>query len=710
MRARSPPTRPTGGAGGAARAPRRFPYVSSELLSCDVSQLHEAIGSEQCAPHLRTLLHFPEAAGPLNPVLIGYYGKVVSALFKRAPHNFLETLDAHAHGGRHGYLKMLLGHLDLQSVADLLATLTAPLEAQGAPPPPPMMLGGLHAREPPRQAGPAEPDADEEPEQWLDGPEFACMLLDAVLGSSSAEVHALAATLFAGLVGHYGWGAMVAHLPLVAGLVEVALEAPAQSARTCGLCMLTELLRLHAFERASVEDEGEAARRDAQLAPLVAALGEQIEGFVAQLNVEPVRAPPRRAGARPERSRQAPAPARASARGLDPRAPHRAAQRARAHATFARPSPPPRAPPPAPPAAGAQVLPSHLETFLHSGGFADSLQVMPVGSARIARYAFLAKLLPYCDGEACLALVECRLLEIALDAFGRYACNNALHTHVTALVLFALKEEAPAELTHALLSEARLASRLAAFADAGAAPRADEDPAVAAADSSDPAPAAPARAPNFGHVLVMANALVAAEERSEAVRAALATDAAWRAFVDGPLAAANANERLTLGGQVRPHNARASRAARRGRSRGWGPRLELGLHRRAADRAPVPAPPRAARACSPPARRLRTATPNRMIRTRTRCSPRASSTSTRWPPRSPSTRRRARAPASLAAATTTATTTETARVVEMARARARAASPARTSARWSSGSGSTWSARTFCTSSTAASPPSRASR
>ncbi|KAJ1632008.1 hypothetical protein T492DRAFT_38782 [Pavlovales sp. CCMP2436] len=55
-----------------------FPYVSSELLSCDIKEIHEAIHSDACVGQLTRLLAFPEPAGALNPVLVGYYAKVRS--------------------------------------------------------------------------------------------------------------------------------------------------------------------------------------------------------------------------------------------------------------------------------------------------------------------------------------------------------------------------------------------------------------------------------------------------------------------------------------------------------------------------------------------------------------------------------------------------------------------------------------------------------
>jgi hypothetical protein len=188
-------------------------------------------------------------------------------------------------------------------------------------------------------------------------------------------------------------------------------------------------------------------------------------------------------------------------------------------------------------------------SFLSDGGFSDCLLVMPVGAARLALYGLLAKLLPLCGHETKLALMECRLFEIALDAFERYACNNMLHSHVTSLVLHALSEDAPPELPLALLNDAHLGARLARLSG----PRDGELDALTSVhlDGFSPGPPSSIRPPWMGHVVVIGNGLLAAEERSELVRKALADDGEWRAFVEGPLAAANANERKTLGGQVR---------------------------------------------------------------------------------------------------------------------------------------------------------------
>lgn len=285
------------------------------MLSCDVPQINDAIQSEACAPHLAALLRFPDSAPSLNPVLAGYYGKVIGALFKRAPEPFLRALDAHRDGGRIGFLSSLVARVEMPSLAELLTTLTTPLEAlAGGAPPPPLMIGGLVGGAPRRPAG--EHDPDQEP--WLDVSRFATSLVGAAAASESAEVHEQVAAVFGALVGQYGWGAMVADRHLLAALLDVALDAPRQSARACATQMLDQLLKLYAAERAL--GDGEAAARDARVRPLVEAIGERIEGFVAQLNHEPVRAA---AAARAVSVSRAPPPRAAAPAALRPSSPGR---------------------------------------------------------------------------------------------------------------------------------------------------------------------------------------------------------------------------------------------------------------------------------------------------------------------------------------------------------------------------------------------------
>eukprot|EP00967_Tisochrysis_lutea_P057918 scaffold73494_cov35-Tisochrysis_lutea.AAC.4 len=64
----------------------KFPYVSSEVLCCDLQMIRDVIFAQ---PHLvEKLLSILQQEPPLMPVLVGYMSKVVVALFKGSPEAF----------------------------------------------------------------------------------------------------------------------------------------------------------------------------------------------------------------------------------------------------------------------------------------------------------------------------------------------------------------------------------------------------------------------------------------------------------------------------------------------------------------------------------------------------------------------------------------------------------------------------------------------
>mmetsp|Transcript_11305 Transcript_11305/g.30549 ORF Transcript_11305/g.30549 Transcript_11305/m.30549 type:complete len:1050 (-) Transcript_11305:583-3732(-) len=456
-----------------------FPYISSEVLSCDVNQISEAIFAPESTDHFRRLLGYAQAPAPLNPVLAGYYAKVMSTLFKRGADQLLTALDAHFEGGRKAYVSALVDHLDMQSISDLVQTLVTPLDTLNAPPPPPpMLLGNSRGDTQRRVAGQTE--GENQIESWLDPVDFATSVLAKARASPSAELHSLAADLFTHLIAQFGWGVLVSDARFVGALLDACVDARLQSVRSCAMSTALELLKLFEKERDIGGDEA-AAKRAEDMQPLLDALGGRIENFVAMLNIEPELAP-------------------------------------------------------------------HLTPFLRDGGIPDCLLVTPVGSARLKLYSLLALGLPLLPEEAQLALAQCRLFEIALDAFERYATNNMLHSQVTSMVTYALREGAPRALTASLVHDASLPGRLAALASPFG-----EGGDVDAEDNLDglmPGQPTPRRAPWMGHVIVMSNALLACAERDPEVLAALSETPQWTQFAEGALSAANVNERKTLGGQA----------------------------------------------------------------------------------------------------------------------------------------------------------------
>jgi len=69
----------------------KYPYVSSEVLSCDLQPLRNAMLSVP-AGLVEQLLSILQQPPPLAPVLAGYCSKVLVALFKAAP----DALQHHA--------------------------------------------------------------------------------------------------------------------------------------------------------------------------------------------------------------------------------------------------------------------------------------------------------------------------------------------------------------------------------------------------------------------------------------------------------------------------------------------------------------------------------------------------------------------------------------------------------------------------------------
>ena len=59
----------------------KYPYVASEVLSCDVNSIHEVLLADS-SRLVEKLLSILQQSPPLPPVLIGYAAKVLIALYK----------------------------------------------------------------------------------------------------------------------------------------------------------------------------------------------------------------------------------------------------------------------------------------------------------------------------------------------------------------------------------------------------------------------------------------------------------------------------------------------------------------------------------------------------------------------------------------------------------------------------------------------------
>ena len=72
----------------------RYPYVASEVLSCDLSAVQDVLLSVSSGL-LERVLSILQQPPPLAPVLAGYCSKVVVALFKSVPEQFSQFFTDH---------------------------------------------------------------------------------------------------------------------------------------------------------------------------------------------------------------------------------------------------------------------------------------------------------------------------------------------------------------------------------------------------------------------------------------------------------------------------------------------------------------------------------------------------------------------------------------------------------------------------------------
>mmetsp|Transcript_49685 Transcript_49685/g.159963 ORF Transcript_49685/g.159963 Transcript_49685/m.159963 type:complete len:765 (-) Transcript_49685:1390-3684(-) len=71
----------------------KYPYVASEVLSCDVNSIHEVLLADS-SRLVEKLLSILQQSPPLPPVLIGYAAKVLIALYKCSPESFAASFSA----------------------------------------------------------------------------------------------------------------------------------------------------------------------------------------------------------------------------------------------------------------------------------------------------------------------------------------------------------------------------------------------------------------------------------------------------------------------------------------------------------------------------------------------------------------------------------------------------------------------------------------
>lgn len=164
----------------------KFPFISSEVLSCDVAAVRDTMltPGNSAIPSLLALLDQPP---PVPPVLAGYLSKVLVALYKGHTelfqHYFTQLWESEPDAplGMRQLLPSLLGHLGSDAVLCLLVAMCAG-EAGGGDPNA-MVAGALAAP----------------PASWLPHEELMPALLDN-LANADAEAAANSAVLLCSLL------------------------------------------------------------------------------------------------------------------------------------------------------------------------------------------------------------------------------------------------------------------------------------------------------------------------------------------------------------------------------------------------------------------------------------------------------------------------------------------------------------------------------
>lgn len=97
-----------------------YPYKSSEVLAADLAAVHDCLFSNEAL--LDKLFAFLDRDAPLNTLLAGYFGKIVSTLLARRPDETLKVME------RRNLVPHLLRHLGAYSILELLLKLVSEVE------------------------------------------------------------------------------------------------------------------------------------------------------------------------------------------------------------------------------------------------------------------------------------------------------------------------------------------------------------------------------------------------------------------------------------------------------------------------------------------------------------------------------------------------------------------------------------------------------
>jgi hypothetical protein len=103
----------------------KYPYMSCEVICCDISSITEALVKSSEGKIVETLFAFLYQAEPLDPRLAGYFEKIVTMLMVRKPQEMTALLNKNSEQLLAGFTR----HTASFSIAELLKRLLQPYQA-----------------------------------------------------------------------------------------------------------------------------------------------------------------------------------------------------------------------------------------------------------------------------------------------------------------------------------------------------------------------------------------------------------------------------------------------------------------------------------------------------------------------------------------------------------------------------------------------------
>ncbi|CEG40589.1 SAP family cell cycle dependent phosphatase-associated protein [Plasmopara halstedii] len=103
----------------------KYPYMSCEVICCDISTITETLVTASDGKIIETLFEFLYQTEPLDPRLAGYFEKIVTMLMVRKPHEMTTLMNKHSEQLLMGFAR----HTASFSIAELLKRLLQPYQA-----------------------------------------------------------------------------------------------------------------------------------------------------------------------------------------------------------------------------------------------------------------------------------------------------------------------------------------------------------------------------------------------------------------------------------------------------------------------------------------------------------------------------------------------------------------------------------------------------